>query len=111
MEELLKKLQAANSLSERMKILKENGKSQNDICEACKSAKKHKKLNMCVVVDWCRWDLSFKWFRKERQKQNEEDCKNFTSDKCFEHCETLDKNNHEQCENCKWFELKEENKE
>lgn len=79
----------------------------NDICKICKSAHKFDDLNMCIVVEWCKRDLSFKYFRKERQKQNSRDCKNFLDDECISYCKSLPKDNHEMCENCYHFSHKE----
>lgn len=101
--ELLKELQATDSLSERMDILKENKISQDNICEACKSAYKFNDLGMCVMVEWCRWSLDFPLFRTERQVQNSIDCANFCDDECIKYTDTLEKGNHEKCKNCTHF--------
>lgn len=70
LDKCLKELQATDSLSKRMAIQKKYKITDNDICERCKSAHKFSDLGMCVVVEWCRWDLGYEWFRKERQPQN-----------------------------------------
>lgn len=105
LEKIINQLQSASSNNERFNILKQNGlwNGKEEICERCKSAHKFENLNMCVVVDWCRWDLSYKWFRKERQPQNSSDCKNFLDDECIKYVETLDKDNHDKCEHCLHF--------
>ena len=109
LDSILKQLQATDSNNERYEILKKNnlwnGK-ENAICEHCKSAHKFGDLNMCVVVEWCKWDLSYRWFRKERQLQNSRDCKNFLDDECIRHTDSCSKDNHEKCMTCKHFEKK-----
>ena len=111
LDNILKQLQSAGSNNERYEILKKNGLwygKETEICERCKSAHKFGDLNMCVVVDWCKWDLSYRWFRKERQPQNSSDCKNFLDDECIKHSDSCSKDNHEKCMTCKHFEKKEE---
>lgn len=108
--ELISKLQSTNSLTKRMGILKKAKISQNDICEACKNAYKFEDLNMCVMVEWCKWDLDFPLFKTERQIQNSRDCANFLDDECIKYHETLDIDNHEKCKNCNHF-CKKENEE
>jgi hypothetical protein len=109
-DNILKQLKTASSNNERYEILKNNGLwngKETEICERCKSAHKFGDLNMCVVVEWCKWDLSYKWFRKERQSQNSRDCKNFLDDECIKHSDSCSKDNHEKCMTCKHFEKKE----
>ena len=101
--ELLKKLQSTDSLSERMKILKKNKYNENNICEACKNAYKFEDLNMCVIVEWCKWDLNFPLFKSERQIQNSRDCANFCDDECIKYSKTIDEDNLEKCKDCKHF--------
>ena len=105
LEEIVKELQTTDSNNERYEILKKNGLwgKEYQICELCKSAHKFGDLNMCVVVEWCKWDLSYKWFRKERQKQNTRDCKNFLDDECWKHTESCSPDNHEKCLTCNHF--------
>ena len=79
----------------------------DDMCKMCKSSHKFDDLNMCIVVDWCRNNSSFKYFRKERQKQNASDCKNFLDEECINYLRSLPKDNHEKCENCHHFSCKE----
>jgi hypothetical protein len=111
LDSVLKQLQATDSNNERYEILKKNGLwygKEGIICEHCKSAHKFGDLNMCVVAEDCKWDLSYKWFRKERQPQNSRDCKNFLDDECIRHTDSCSKENHEKCMTCKHFEKKEE---
>lgn len=107
LDKCLKELQATESLSERMVIQDKYGISDGDICERCKNAMKYEKINMCLLVEWCKWDLDYKYFRKERQVQNSRDCKNFFDDECIKHTDSCSKDNHDKCMNCKHFEIKE----
>ena len=106
LDNILKHLQETDSEEERYEILKKNnlwyGK-ETEICECCKSAHKFGDLNMCVVVEWCKWDLSYRWFRKERQPKNSRDCKNFLDDECVKHSESCSKDNHEKCLSCNQY--------
>lgn len=108
LDKCLKELQATESLSERMVIQDKYGISDDDICERCKNALKFEDLNMCLLVEWCKWDLDYKYFRKERQVQNSRDCKNFFDDECIEYMNSCSKDNHDNCMGCKHFEIKEE---
>ena len=108
LDKCLKELQATDSLSKRMGIQQKYGISDEDICERCKNAMKYEELNMCVLVEWCKWDLDHKWFKKERQPQNSRDCKNFLDDECIKHSDSCSKDNHDKCMTCKHFEKKEE---
>ena len=101
--ELLKELQATDSLSERMEIMEKHNISNNDICEACKNAYKYEDLGMCVMVEWCRWELDFPLFKTERQVQNSRDCANFLDDECKKYSFSLEKGNHEKCKKCTHF--------
>ena len=104
LDEVLKELIATDSEEERYKILKKNKLWKGEkLCELCKSAHKFEDLNMCVVVEDCKWDLSYRWFRKERQKQNNRDCKNFLDDECWKHTESCSPDNHEKCLTCNHF--------
>ena len=95
--ELLKELQATDSLTKRMGIMEKYKVSDDDICEACKNAYKYENLGMCVMTEWCRWDLDFPLFKTERQEKNSRDCSNFHTNDCWKYTHTLDKNNHEKC--------------
>ena len=79
LEEIVKELQTTDSNNERYEILKKNGLwgKEYQICELCKSAHKFGDLNMCVVVEWCKWDLSYKWFRKKDRNRILEIAKTF----------------------------------
>ena len=105
--ELLKELRATDSLSERMGIMEKYKVSDNDICEACKNAYKYEDLGMCVMVEWCCWDLDFPLFKTERQEKNSRDCANFSTDNCWEHTHKCGKDNHEKCKGCPYFSKKE----
>ena len=107
LDKCLKELQATDSLTKRMAIQKKYKITDNDICKRCKSAHKFSDLGMCVVVEWCRWDLGYEWFRKERQPQNSRDCKYFLDNECRKHQDSCSKDNHEKCMTCKHFEKKE----
>ena len=104
LDKCLKELQSTDSLSKRMAIQEKYGISDEDICERCKSAHKSSDLGTCIIVEWCRWDLGFEWFRKERQSQNSRDCKNFLDNECIKHQESCSKENHEKCMTYKHFE-------
>lgn len=103
LDNILKQLQETNSEEERYKILKKNKLWRSEICDLCKSAHKFEDLNMCVIVEDCKWDLSYRWFRKERQKQNSCDCKNNLDNECIEHLKSCSKDNHEKCLSCNHF--------
>ena len=105
--ELLKKLQATDSLTKRMGIMEKYKVSDDDICEACKNAYKYEDLGMCVMIEWCRWDLDFPLFKTERQEKNSRDCSNFLTDDCWEHTHKCGKDNHEKCKDCPYFNKKE----
>lgn len=107
LDKILKELQATDSLTERMAIQDKYHISDDDICERCKSAWKYDDLGACVIVEWCKWDLCHKWFRKERQPKNSRDCKNFLDEECGKHCDSCSKDNHEKCMTCNHFERKE----
>jgi len=107
LDNILKQLQETNSEEERYKILGKNKLWRSEICDLCKSAHKFEDLNMCVIVEDCKWDLSYRWFRKERQKQNSLDCKNNLDNECVKHLKSCSKDNHEKCMTCKHFEKKE----
>ena len=108
--ELLKKLQATDSLTKRMGIMQKNKVSDDDICGACKNAYKYEELGMCVMIEWCRWDLDFPLFKTERQEKNSRDCSNFLTDDCWKYTDTLEKGNHEKCKDCPYFNKREQGK-
>lgn len=105
LDDILTQLQHGNT-NERLEILNKNNLWNEEICERCNSVHKFRDLNMCVVVEDCKWDLSYRWFRKERQTKNSQDCKNVLDDECIKHKRSCQKEDHEKCMSCNHFEKK-----
>lgn len=102
--ELIHELQSTESEAERDKLLEQSGISSDDICEACKNAYKYPTLNMCILVEWCKWDSNFTYFKSERQTPNSRDCGNFLSDDCKSYHSD---DPHDRCKDCPHFISKE----